>query len=89
MTTEGRFAYVGRWHSCDCVAAVCMDMPDHPKDTAKAVSDYIRRGYRVERLPSATVREMPWRCDAHPKGTPYPWDLDKIAAKQHQAGLGL
>lgn len=69
-----RFAYVGRWTTCACVAAVVIDEPEHPRDTAKSVADFIRRGFRVERIPSATVREMDWRCAEHPKGTPYPWD---------------
>ena len=72
-----RCAYVGRWKTCDCVVAVCVDDPEHAKDVAKNVADYIRRGYRVERLLTETVRTMDWRCPDHPKGTPYPWELEK------------
>ena len=65
--------YVGRWVACDCIAAACVDEPEHRKDVAKAVATYIRRGYRVERIALAEVGD--WRCPAHPEGTLHPWDL--------------
>lgn len=66
--------YVGFWKDCDCIVAVCVDLIDHPRETAKDVADFIRRGYRVQRYSHADFRELDWHCPKHPKGTTPPWE---------------
>ena len=75
--------WVGLWKTCDCIVAAAIDEPDHPKDTAKDVADFIRRGYRVSRHTSEEFRAMDWHCEHHPKGTTPPW------RGGDQKGLGL
>lgn len=52
--SEG-FAYVGK-RPCGCVRAVTVDAAD--KLTAKDVSDFIRRGLAVERVPVEDARTL-------------------------------
>ena len=73
--TAATHAYYARWTDCDCIAAVRVDEPDFPDDVDKDVGGYIRRGFRVERLPLGG--DVPFRCPAHPKGTPSPWSKPK------------
>lgn len=77
--------YVGFWKSCDCIAAAVVDNPEHIKDTAKDVSGFIRRGFRVQRFPDG-IRDLPFRCVEHPEGTPEPWKLEKAAAGRPVSG---
>lgn len=42
--------YVGR-KACGCAVAAVVDDPRFAKDTAKAVADFIKSGYAVERHP--------------------------------------
>ena len=61
MNTE-EMAYVGI-AKCGCIKGASVDVPEHAKDTAKFVSDFIRRGYKVERWPCSQVRESKWKCE--------------------------
>ena len=71
--------WVSFWKDCDCIVAVCNVMPDHPKDEARHVAESIRDGHRVIKVTHEQFRVMPWYCDRHPKGTPPPWELERIA----------
>ena len=49
--------------SCGCGPGICVDLAD--KWTARSVSEWIRKGYAVERLPhDEAVKKFGW-CDAH------------------------
>jgi hypothetical protein len=51
---------------CGCTVAACADYPDWKDDTAEAVADYIKSGYRVERIEtrSAKLRICNCNCDS-------------------------
>ncbi len=53
--------------SCGCVVAAIVDDGTRPKDTAKAISDWVRRGAVVERKTVEWVRENMKFCDHHKK----------------------
>ena len=46
--TDERMSYIGR-AECGCIVACCVDNPFHKKDTAKALSDFIKDGLTIER----------------------------------------
>jgi hypothetical protein len=41
--------YVG-FKACGCMVAACADIPEWKEDTAECVADFIKNGYRVERV---------------------------------------
>lgn len=43
-------------HSCGSFVAATVDSPEHAKDVARLVGQWIRQGYRVERVTVAAVR---------------------------------
>jgi hypothetical protein len=49
-------AYIGT-RPCGCTVAVCVDMVDTPKTTAKGVSEMIRNGYAVTRHPLTELHD--------------------------------
>jgi len=55
------------WKSCGCLGIAIVDTLEHRRDTAREIGKAIREGYRIERLPTATVRTMEWKCTAHTK----------------------
>ena len=55
MTDEG-MSYIGR-AECGCIVACCVDNPFHKKDTAEALSDFIKDGLTIERVTVQFVRE--------------------------------
>lgn len=44
-----RFAYIGI-KPCGCTVAAVIDDPKYAKDTAESVADFIKSGYRIERV---------------------------------------
>lgn len=66
--------WVGYWKDCDCIVAVVVDEPDYPKDTARDVAEFIRRGYRVYRYSNDQYAALTWRCEGHRDSSdPRPW----------------
>lgn len=49
---------------CGCMVAWVHDSPEHQKDTAKSVAQFIKDGYRVEAAITADIRSKlgPCRC---------------------------
>lgn len=47
--------YVAR-RSCGCICGAIIDMPNHPKDVAKAVAGWIEAGLTIERASVDEVR---------------------------------
>ena len=43
--------------------ACCLDRPEHAKDTAEALSDWVLRGANIMRVDINTAREMMLRWD--------------------------
>lgn len=62
------YCYVARPLDCECIAAVTVDEPEHAKDVAKDVANWVRRGFRVDRMTGDVFREMSFRCPEHPEG---------------------
>lgn len=63
MSDLVEWAYIGRlraastkWPASTAVAAMADD-PRYPKDTAKEVAAWIRKGLTIERVPVAWVRQ--------------------------------
>ncbi len=71
--------WVSLWKDCDCITALRVDEPDHAKDVARHVAESIRDGHRVSKVTHEQLRAMPMHCEKHPKGTPPPWELERIA----------
>lgn len=65
-TTE-RMAYLARrW--CGCCVAVTVDNPEHAKDVGKLLSEWVRDGLTIERIPVKAVQQGDilkacWHCD--------------------------
>lgn len=55
MTDKEAFCYVGKQPGCGCMGLVVVDDPNHAKDTAKSVSDAVKKGLVIERM---TVEEF-------------------------------
>lgn len=53
---DGTMAYAARFPGKPGFGAVCVDDPDHPKDTAKDIAGWIRRGATVERVTVEAAR---------------------------------
>jgi hypothetical protein len=70
---------------CGCVKMAVVDSADHRPLTAREVSLMIRRGYRVERVTTAEVRTMPWRCEEHRQ--PVTEAVLVVASAQRELGL--
>lgn len=54
--------YIAR-KPCGCLAMAAFDSPDMTQRTAREVSKAIRAGLMVDRVPTADVRTMAWRCE--------------------------
>jgi len=67
MKSDIQFAYAGR-KPCGCTVAVVVDDPDFPKDVAKDVSNFIKSGLTIERVPIETVWEQLRSCKCGEKG---------------------
>lgn len=63
MNTES-MAYVGI-AGCGCIKGAAVDVPEHARETAKFVADFIKRGYKIERWECSKVRETKWKCEEH------------------------
>jgi hypothetical protein len=50
---------------CGCIVGAVVDNPEHSKDVAKDVAEFIRAGCRIERRTNEEVRTQPWKCPAH------------------------
>lgn len=50
------YAYMGR-ETCGCVTCVTVDNPEYKKYVAKDLSDWIRQGLSVERVPIEEARQ--------------------------------
>jgi hypothetical protein len=53
--------YVG-FKPCGCAIACVVIEPEHPKDTARAVKQFIEHGYRVEGKSVEWARQNLSRC---------------------------
>ena len=47
---------------CGCMVAWVHDTPEHQKDVAESVADFIKSGYSVERANTDEVRHKLGRC---------------------------
>ena len=56
--SEERMCYVAKAEGQPGCFAACADMKEHPKDTARFVSENIRKGHVVERVTSQQARDM-------------------------------
>jgi len=48
-------SYVAR-NSCGCVSGLCVDSPEHRRETARFVAEAVRRGQTIERCTTEDVR---------------------------------
>ena len=60
-------AYVGV-KKCGCAVAAVVDNPDHAKDVAKEVADFIKSGLTIERVPVEVVRARLSQCKCDEEG---------------------
>jgi len=56
--------YIGL-KDCGCLVMASVDSPDHKRETAKEIAKAIREGLNVQKLSTAFVRTMPWKCELH------------------------
>ena len=63
------YTYVGR-ADCGCVRVLIVDRREDALAIATEVAKAIRVGMTIDRLPTETVRTMPWHCAQHPAVTP-------------------
>ena len=61
MMADDTPCYVGI-KECGCVVAAVVDVPEHRKETAKAVQEWIRDGLQIERQTVTWVREHFTKC---------------------------
>jgi hypothetical protein len=54
-------AYAGR-KRCGCVVAACVDEPNHARDVAREIANWVRAGMTVERMTVEDVRGALHRC---------------------------
>ena len=50
---------------CGCICMAMVDNPNHKKDIAREIAKAIKLGEIIERMPTETVRIMPWKCLEH------------------------
>lgn len=55
-------AYIGR-KACGCCVAAAVDKPEHRKDTAKHVAQWVRSGLTIERVPVDDARKALKKCE--------------------------
>lgn len=55
-------AYIGREADCGCVTCVTIDNPDHKREVAKDVAQWVRWGMTVERVAADEARQMFTSC---------------------------
>jgi GMP synthase PP-ATPase subunit len=72
---------------CDCIVAVVVDEPEHSKDTAKDVAEFIRHGYRVDRRALIEVKADPTFLRNCGGKHHTPERRRRAAGKQIEAGL--
>lgn len=60
------FVYIGT-KPCGCTVSACVDSPDHVKDTAKFVSDCIKDGLTVDRVPLGDAQTKLKQCKCNNK----------------------
>lgn len=58
------FAYIGR-AECGCVSMAIVDASDNKQTTASWIRSALKRGRIIERVPTAEVRSMAWKCEQH------------------------
>lgn len=58
MTNRWDYAYVARKQPCGCLVGLAADVPGFEKDTAQSVSQWIRKGCAVNRLPHNEVTQI-------------------------------
>ena len=71
------------WNPCGCLGGAVVDSPEHRRDTAKAVGDFIRYGCRVELRDTGWVRSDECsfsRCVDNP-------DCVRAPKQRHQAKI--
>lgn len=51
MNTSDEIVYAARFPSMPGYGAVCADVPEHKKNTARTIAGWIKRGGTVERVP--------------------------------------
>lgn len=50
-------SYIGKCKGCKNIVGAVVDLPDHKKDTAKAVAEFINDGLEIEQVSVDYVRE--------------------------------
>jgi hypothetical protein len=68
VTDTDWFCYVAFPTDCRCVAAVCVDEPEHRKDVAKFTAEQVRHGHILERMRGDAFRALSFHCPEHPDG---------------------
>lgn len=61
-------AYAGYCGGCGSMVAIVIDLPGYGKDTARSVAEFIRSGYRVERVTIEEGRNILAFCRCKPRG---------------------
>jgi hypothetical protein len=64
-----KMAYVAYHADCGKVVACTIDNPEHKKEVAKDVADWIRRGDTVEHIPATDMPDAPGWCRCWQKPT--------------------
>lgn len=63
--------YVAIAPECGCIRAMCVDMPEYAKDTAKDVGKWIKAGYNVKRVTHEEMRAGLYKeCPINPCPNP-------------------
>jgi hypothetical protein len=79
--TKITHSYVGQL-PCGCGVALVIDDPDHPKDTAKDVAEFIAQGHVVQRMEhAAAVEAFSAKCPTYPHTD---WQIRNEAARRRR-----
>jgi hypothetical protein len=57
-------AYIGK-KSCGCIVAACVDNPEHKREIARNLAEWIRDGLTIERVTCDFVRNCKFGCDCN------------------------
>jgi hypothetical protein len=62
--------YAARKRECGCIVGLTTNHANEPKETARAVADWIRRGFSIEPITTAEIRDpdtkLSFRCKCQP-----------------------
>lgn len=76
MLMAESYAYVAI-RECGCICGAAVDNPEHRAHWADDVAEWLRAGFRIERIPCEAARTGRWKCaTCHPPAEPSLFDTD-------------